>query len=355
MSARGPRRRRTGCAAILDAGLDPDQLAELGRTIAVAMSQFAAASRQVVGRRSSATVAPRTRSPTASQQGAGGLIPTVGPDPRLRLPPAPPRAAPPRRLRRGCRRHRSAALPGRGHDRDRLRRPRRLHEARRAAPAGGARPGHRPPRGGRAGGRQRPGPPRQADRRRGDARLRRHRRAARVDARARRRDGRGGGGRGLPADPGRASPTGRRSPAAATTTGGRSTWRAGSPRRRGRAACSSPPRSATTSTRRRSPVLARRPQAPEGDLRLGRAVTAVAARGPATRTRTRRTEAGGLSRACAPRRRGCRRARAAGAARAGRCRRRCSDEVAAEGEAAASGRGSPRASAVDSTVRSHQP
>ena len=35
--------------AILDAGLAPEQLAELGRTIAVAMSQFAAASRQVVG------------------------------------------------------------------------------------------------------------------------------------------------------------------------------------------------------------------------------------------------------------------------------------------------------------------
>ena len=33
---------------VLDAGLDPEQLAELGRTVAVAMSQFAAASRQVV-------------------------------------------------------------------------------------------------------------------------------------------------------------------------------------------------------------------------------------------------------------------------------------------------------------------
>jgi len=35
--------------SILDAGLAPEQLAELGRTIAVAMSQFAAASRQAVG------------------------------------------------------------------------------------------------------------------------------------------------------------------------------------------------------------------------------------------------------------------------------------------------------------------
>ncbi len=33
---------------LLDAGLEPDELAELGRTIAVAMSQFAAASRQVM-------------------------------------------------------------------------------------------------------------------------------------------------------------------------------------------------------------------------------------------------------------------------------------------------------------------
>lgn len=34
--------------ALLDAGLSPDEIAELGRTIAVAMSQFAAASRQVM-------------------------------------------------------------------------------------------------------------------------------------------------------------------------------------------------------------------------------------------------------------------------------------------------------------------
>lgn len=34
--------------ALLDAGLEPDEIAELGRTIAVAMSQFAAASRQVM-------------------------------------------------------------------------------------------------------------------------------------------------------------------------------------------------------------------------------------------------------------------------------------------------------------------
>jgi adenylate cyclase len=34
--------------ALLDSGLDPDSIAEMGRTIAVAMSQFAAASRQII-------------------------------------------------------------------------------------------------------------------------------------------------------------------------------------------------------------------------------------------------------------------------------------------------------------------
>jgi adenylate cyclase len=64
---------------ILDAGLDPDQLAELSRTIAVAMSQFAAASRQVVGQTFAGGGGTEHEVSDRVQEGAGGLIPTVGP------------------------------------------------------------------------------------------------------------------------------------------------------------------------------------------------------------------------------------------------------------------------------------
>ncbi len=64
---------------ILDAGLDSDQLAELSRTIAVAMSQFAAASRQVVGQTFVGDGGNEREVSDRVQEGAGGLIPTVGP------------------------------------------------------------------------------------------------------------------------------------------------------------------------------------------------------------------------------------------------------------------------------------
>ena len=64
---------------VLDAGLDPEQLAELGRTVAVAMSQFAAASRQVVGQTFIGGGGTEHEVSDRVKEGAGGLIPTVGP------------------------------------------------------------------------------------------------------------------------------------------------------------------------------------------------------------------------------------------------------------------------------------
>jgi adenylate cyclase len=65
--------------AVLDAGLSPEQLAELGRTIAVSMSQFAAASRQVVaGTFVEEGLNEREASDRVSDA-VGGLIPVVGP------------------------------------------------------------------------------------------------------------------------------------------------------------------------------------------------------------------------------------------------------------------------------------
>ncbi len=64
---------------VLDAGLDSDQLAELSRTIAVAMSQFAAASRQVVGQTFVGEGGTEGEVSDRVKQGAGGLVPTVGP------------------------------------------------------------------------------------------------------------------------------------------------------------------------------------------------------------------------------------------------------------------------------------
>ncbi len=65
--------------SILDAGLAPEQLAELGRTIAVAMSQFAAASRQAVGGTFVGDGGGEDEVSDRVTEGAGGLIPTVGP------------------------------------------------------------------------------------------------------------------------------------------------------------------------------------------------------------------------------------------------------------------------------------
>ncbi|GIK76875.1 MAG: adenylate/guanylate cyclase domain-containing protein [Acidobacteria bacterium] len=64
---------------ILDAGIDPDQLAELSRTIAVAMSQFAAASRQVVGQAFVGAGGAEDEVSDRVERGAGELIHTVGP------------------------------------------------------------------------------------------------------------------------------------------------------------------------------------------------------------------------------------------------------------------------------------
>jgi len=63
----------------LDAGLDADQLAELSRTIAVAMSQFAAASRQVIGQTFVGEGGTEREVSNRLEQGAGGLVPIVGP------------------------------------------------------------------------------------------------------------------------------------------------------------------------------------------------------------------------------------------------------------------------------------
>jgi len=65
--------------SILDAGLDPDQLAELSRTIAVSMSQFAAASRQVLGQTFVGEGGTEREVSDRLKEGAGGMIPTVGP------------------------------------------------------------------------------------------------------------------------------------------------------------------------------------------------------------------------------------------------------------------------------------
>lgn len=65
--------------ALLDSGLEPDAIAELGRTIAVAMSQFAAASRQVIA---SAFVDADDSEQRVSErifEGARDLTPLVGP------------------------------------------------------------------------------------------------------------------------------------------------------------------------------------------------------------------------------------------------------------------------------------
>jgi adenylate cyclase len=65
--------------ALLDSGLDPDQIAELGRTVAVAMSQFAAATRQVVA---ASFLSPDDNEREAADriyEQTTGLLPLVGP------------------------------------------------------------------------------------------------------------------------------------------------------------------------------------------------------------------------------------------------------------------------------------
>lgn len=65
--------------ALLDAGLEPEQIAELGRTAAVAMSQFAAASRQVMA---AAFIRPEDTEREASDrvlEGTMPLLPLVAP------------------------------------------------------------------------------------------------------------------------------------------------------------------------------------------------------------------------------------------------------------------------------------
>lgn len=64
---------------LMDSGLEPDEIAELGRTIAVAMSQFAAASRQVMA---TAFALPEDTERDIAErigQQAEALIPLVGP------------------------------------------------------------------------------------------------------------------------------------------------------------------------------------------------------------------------------------------------------------------------------------
>lgn len=65
--------------ALLDSGLNSDQIAELGRTVAVAMSQFAAATRQVMA--SSFTRPDDTESEASDRiyELTSGLLPLVGP------------------------------------------------------------------------------------------------------------------------------------------------------------------------------------------------------------------------------------------------------------------------------------
>jgi adenylate cyclase len=65
--------------AILDTGLSSDRLAELGRTIAVAMSQFAAASRQVVATTIADEGGSEDEVSNRLSEAGTGLIPTVGP------------------------------------------------------------------------------------------------------------------------------------------------------------------------------------------------------------------------------------------------------------------------------------
>jgi adenylate cyclase len=64
---------------LLDAGLNPDQIAELGRTAAVAMSQFAAATRQVMA---ASFIRPEDTEREAADrvfEGTTPLLPLVGP------------------------------------------------------------------------------------------------------------------------------------------------------------------------------------------------------------------------------------------------------------------------------------
>ena len=242
--------------AILDAGLAPEQLAELGRTIAVAMSQFAAASRQVVGDTFIGDGGAEDEVSDRVAEGAGGLIPTVGPT-----------------LDYVYRRHlreqlRHDAFDETDESRSRVGLPDAgLIAIGFADLVGFTKLGEQlpPEELGRVTGRLEEvarevvdGPVRLV-KLIGDAAM-----LASADTTSlleatlelverwpRRRMGFRWSGRGWP--------TGPRSPAGAITTAARSTWPAGSPRWRGRAACSSPPRFVSTSTR--TPTDSRAPAA----------------------------------------------------------------------------------------------
>ena len=89
----------------LDAGLDPEAIRETARVMAMAMSQIAAANRQMVGELFSgdAEAAPDTESELEVARRLESLtlalVPMVGPDARAHLQAAAARAAPPRRDR----------------------------------------------------------------------------------------------------------------------------------------------------------------------------------------------------------------------------------------------------------------
>jgi adenylate cyclase len=65
--------------ALLDSGLDPDSIAEMGRTIAVAMSQFAAASRQIMATRFAAEGDTEEDVSERIYEQVRSLMPLVGP------------------------------------------------------------------------------------------------------------------------------------------------------------------------------------------------------------------------------------------------------------------------------------
>ncbi len=194
--------------ALLDAGLDPDSIAEMGRTIAVAMSQFAAGSRQIMATTfTQEGDTERERSDRILEQ-VRSLIPLVGPTLeyvyRLHLREQL------RHTALGAGEPREGSSPGRSSS-----------TSPSPTSSGSRRLGEElpPEELGRVTGRldelarevaKRPGPAGQADRRRGDALLTRCERPARGHPRPRRQDGRGGGG--LPDDPRRRGPRHRPQP-----------------------------------------------------------------------------------------------------------------------------------------------
>ena len=83
---------------LLDAGIDEDAIAELGRTIAVAMSQFAAASRQIMAETYATGDDPEGDVSDRLAENVRDAVPARRADHGLRLQAAPARAAAARRL-----------------------------------------------------------------------------------------------------------------------------------------------------------------------------------------------------------------------------------------------------------------